>query len=249
MKPTPWFTELLSGRIPGAVWDAREDFTLRLCVRFAGEAACADYAIASADAFIQAEACTPANARALFFALEKTGEEKYREAIRCVMAKLDAQPEAVLNLMGAYETLPFRMAYEMKLNGMEKVGATAAMFRAAHLRLWDKKAARHDASLQEVVWFLLGLADAIAVCSDQLYEHWRAMVDIYRVTLKGVLPLLTEADTQTRAILLYALQTGVDMGLIDPERYQPIIRKGVAVLYESREDKAASLLEEGTVTK
>ena len=40
-------------------------------------------------AAIQADKCTPANAGALFFALDKTGEEKYREAIRQVMAKLN----------------------------------------------------------------------------------------------------------------------------------------------------------------
>ncbi len=244
MSPTSWFNEYIAEKTPGAAWDSREDFTLRLCMEYADDAACERYVLVSADNLIQADKCTPANAKALFFALDKTGEEKYREAIRQVMATLNDQ-DAVLSLMEAYETLPFRMAYEMKLNRMERVGQTAAMFRGVHQRLWKAKAGRHDASLREEGWFLLGLTDAISVCSDQLYEHWRAMVDIYRETLRGVLREFDAADSQTLALLLYALITGVEMGLIDPERYLPVARKGIAALRESGENQAADILEEG----
>lgn len=243
MSPTSWFKEYMADKTPGAAWDSREDFALRLCVKFADDNDLARYVIASADAFIQAGKCTPANGRALFFALDKTGEEKYREAICQVMAGMDESAKEAPDLIAAYETLPFRMAYEMKLNRMERVGATAAMFRSVHQRLWNAKIGRHDASLQEDAWFLLALTDAIAVCSDQLYEHWRAMVDIYRETLRGVLRVLDEADPQTMALLLYALLTGVEMGLIDPERYLPVARKGIAALREKGENHAADMLE------
>lgn len=243
MSPTSWFKEYMAAKTPGAAWDSREDFALRLCVKSADDNDLARYVIASADAFIQAGKCTPDNARALFFALERTGEEKYRDAIEQVMAGLNAKGEEKLDLIAAYETLPFRMAYEMKLNRMERVGATAAMFRIIHQRLWNAKAGRHDASLQEDAWFLLALTDAIAVCSDQLYEHWRAMVDIYRETLRGVLHSMEKAEPQTLAVLLYALLTGVKMGLIDPERYLPVARKGIAALREKGENHAADMLE------
>ena len=245
MCPTSWFNEYITDRTPGNAWDLREDFALRLCMKFADDAACERYVVASADAFIQADKCAPVNARSLFFAMDRTDGEAYREAISHVMLQLNAQPAAELNLTAAYETLPFRMAYEMKINHMERVGQTAAMFRGTHQRMWNEKDRRHNASLREEALFLLALTDAIAVCSDQLYEHWRAMVDIYRMTLKGVLPLLAEADLQTRAILLYGLLTGVEMGLIDPERYLPVARKGIAALRHNGEAAAADLLEEG----
>jgi len=244
MSPTSWFNEYIAKKTPGAEWNSREDFALRLCMKYADDAACVQYVLACADAFVRAEKCTPANAGALFFALDKTGEGKYREAIRLVMAKLNDH-DAVSGLVEAYETLPFRMAYEMKLNRMERVGQTAAMFRSVHQRLWKAKSGRHDATLREEGWFLLGLTDAIEVCSDQLYEHWRAMVDIYRETLRGVLRELETADPQTLALLLYALLAGVEMGLIDPERYLPVARKGIASLRESGENPAADILEEG----
>ena len=246
MSPMVWFQEYLSAEKPGGKWDARADLALRICMRSADDEALAQYVIDCADAFIREDVCVPGNAKALFFALEKTGDEKYGQAIQRVMAQLDAQPEAAdAPLSALYETLPFRMTYEMKLNRMERVGQTAAMFRSVHQRLWKAKSGRHDATLREEGWFLLGLTDAIEVCSDQLYEHWRAMVDIYRETLRGVLRELEAADPQTLALLLYALLAGVEMGLIDPERYLPVARKGIASLRESGENPAADILEKG----
>lgn len=249
MSPTSWFNQYLAENTPGAALGSREAMLLRLCMKHADDAACERYLMSSADAFIQVDQCTPANAGALYFALDKTGDEKYREAICLVMEKLQAESGEVNDLNAACETLPFRMAYEMKLNRMERVGQTAAMFRGIHQRLWKAKAGRHDVPLREEAMFLLALTDAIDVCPDQLYEHWRALVDIYRETLRGVLPELAKADPQTLAVLLYALLTGVEMGLIDPERYLPVARRGIAVLRQQGEDRAADILEEGVAAK
>ena len=41
MSPTSWFNEYIAKKAPGAEWDAREDFTLRPCMKYAGDAACA----------------------------------------------------------------------------------------------------------------------------------------------------------------------------------------------------------------
>ncbi|MBR6667205.1 MAG: hypothetical protein IKL25_02405 [Clostridia bacterium] len=240
-----WFKEYLLAKEPGAAWDPAEDLAVRFCMRFSDDAELTRYVVHSADAFIAADKCTPSNAKTLFFALEKTGEDKYREAICGVMARLDAQPEAAPDLSAAYETLPFRMAYEMKLNRMERVGRTAAMYCDVHKHLWNHKAQSHGESLQAEGWFLMALMDGIECCSDQLYEHWRALVDIYRVTLRGVLPGLETADARTQALLLYGLMRGVERGLIDPERYLPVARKGIALLRAKGEERAADMLEEG----
>lgn len=245
MNMALWFKEYLLAKEPGAAWDPAEDLAVRFCMRFSDDAELTRYVVHSADAFIAADKCTPSNAKTLFFALEKTGEDKYREAIRGVMARLDAQPEAALDLPAACETLPFRMAYEMKLNRMERVGRTAAMYCSVHNQLWNQKAKRHSDELREEGWFLMALMDGIECCSDQLYEHWRALVDVYRVTLRGLLPALETADPRTLALLLYALLRGVERGLIDPERYLPMARKGIELLRAKDEDRAADMLEEG----
>lgn len=259
MSPMPWFREYLTAENPGAVWNAREDFAVRICMKLQAADMLAQYVLDSADAFIRNNDCGPGNAKTLFFALEKTGEEKYRQAIQQVMNGLSEQPASQEALSALYEMLPFRMAYEMKLNRMEGVSRTAAAYCDAHMNCWDAAKRLHKVgdsfSLKEEAWFLMALADGISLCSDQLYEHWRTLVDIYRESLSGVLCRMTpqgllrtnvtdgQEDAGGTAIVLYALLMGVQMGLIDPERYLPVARKGLAALRVHGEGYAADMME------
>lgn len=261
MSPMAWLREYLIAKTPGAVWDPREDFAVRVCMRFGGAERLALHVVQCADAFMAENTCTSGKAKTLFFALEKTGDDKYRQAIQRVMDELNEHPEANdAPLSALYETLPFRMAYEMKVNRMERVGQTAAAYCSAHQRLWDPKKRLYRTetgfSLRETAWFLMALTDGIALCSDQLYEHWRALVDIYRECLSGVLcrmndqGLLTEnlvdgdADPAGTAIVLWATLTGVEQGLIDPERYLPVVMRSLSALRECGKTHAADMLEE-----
>lgn len=204
-----------------------------------------DDAVMAADALIRENNCTPGNARVLFAALDATGDEKYREAIRQVMAQLDArEASADAPLAEMCEVLPFCMEYEMKLNRMERVGQTAAAYRSAHARWWDPQKGRHNVPLAEDTMFLLALVQGVAQCSEMLYEHWRALVDIYRVTLRGVLAEAGEAEPHTLAMVIWALLCGVQQGLIDPERYLPEARKAVAVLRTQGENVLSDRLED-----
>lgn len=258
MNPMGWFREYLIAKSPGAVWDAREDFAVRICMRNAHAAYLSRHVIECADAFIQG-GCTPGETKTLFYALEKTGEDKYRAAIQKAMERLEEPADAPLSAL--YETLPFRMAYEMKLNRMEKVGQTAKRYRDAHLARWDRVHRLHRTeygySLREEAWFLMALVDGIALCSNQLYEHWRSLVDIYRETLSGVLQRFNgqgllaadltndgESDPIGTAIVLWALLSGVEQGLIDPERYLPVARMGLFALRNTTERLAADMMEE-----
>ena len=218
----PWFDEYMMHMAP--------EEALRVCLRQAGEKYAA-HVLQCADAMLTADACTPANARALFFAWEQTGDDRYAQAIRRMMEAMEAQPV----LDGA--ALAFCMAYEMKLNRMERVGQTAAMFRRAQQRM-------AGCPLEEKAGFLQAVTDAVEVCTEQLYEHWRALVDIYRAVLAEVLPQLAEAAPNTLARLLWALFSGMEMGLIDPERYLPVAGKYLAVLRQKGEATAADVLEE-----
>lgn len=258
MNPMGWFREYLTAKAPGAVWDAREDFAVRICMRYPHTPYLSRHVVNCAEAFIQG-GCTPGESKTLFYALEKTGEDKYRAAIQKAMDRLEEPADAPLSAL--YETLPFRMAYEMRINRMEKVGQTAKLYRDAHLSRWDRVHRLHRTeygySLREEAWFLMALVDGIALCSDQLYEHWRALVDIYRETLSGVLQRFNaqsllaadlteegEGDPIGTAILLWVLLSGVEMGLIDPERYLPVARMGLFALRKTPEGPAADMMEE-----
>lgn len=240
-----WFMEYLDAHAPCGMWTAEADCAVRACgaaYRRTGDAAYLAYMTGWADALIAAGKCVPGCWRALFAALA-TGEEKYRAAIEAVMAGLGRQPsEAVLSADALYDELPFRMAYEMKLGGMEKVGLAAAAFCRAHEANWNGETGLFAGDLRQTAKVLLALTDAIDVCADQLYEHWRAMVDLYREELRGALRHGAAADTETEAMLLRALQCGVEMGLIDPERYLPLLQKRAETLEAAGCRNAAAML-------
>lgn len=168
-------------------------------------------------ASVPAEEMCPAWARMLFLDLEKDG---CREAIEQVAKRSLPEPA---RLEEAFDVLPFRMAYEMKLNRMAWVNRVAENFRSLHKRLFDPASGLHRAgegegfSPESTGWFLMALVDSIDICDQQLYEHWRAMVDIYRVTLRGILRSGKTAGAEAQ--LAYSILKGVRLGLIDGERY------------------------------
>ncbi|MBQ7849770.1 MAG: hypothetical protein IJ343_08635 [Clostridia bacterium] len=245
MDTMAWFRDYLQAHVPGGHWSAAADNAVRVCLslhRSAGDEASRQYVIDWADSLIGADACMPGSGKALLFALEATGEDKYREAAETVMAAIGREPLDVIDSAEAlYRVLPFRMAYEMRLGGMEKVGLVAAKFREAHASLWNQETGLYGGDLRSTAYALLALVDAIDSCADQLYEHWRALVDMYREVLRGA--LATEAEGESAAMIVWALLAGVRMNLIDPERYLPIARRRIAALKAQGMKQAAAMLE------
>ncbi len=211
--------------------------------------------------------------KTLFFALEETGDERYRKAIEFHMQRLREHPRCECGnfwhkqlypyqiwLDGLYMVQPFYMEYEMKFGGMEKVADIVSHFRNARRYLWnpekglnyhafdEKKQmfwadpeSGHSANfwLRSTGWYLMGLVDAIGLCREELYEHYRALVDIFRESIAGVLRYQAAdglfyqvidhpeaegnyTETSGSAMVAYALLKGVRLGILDPEKYLPI---------------------------
>lgn len=144
---------------------------------------------------------------ALFYAREVTGQDSYDEDIRQLAAA--GWPE-IHTAMEAWQVLPFRMAYEFKMNKMAKVHDVARAFQKLHGELEEKDGL-----------YLMALVETIEQCDQQLYEHWRLMVDLYRETLRA----MAACGGCQGAACLYAVLKGVQMGLIDGERYLPLARR------------------------
>lgn len=83
---------------------------------------------------------------------------------------------------------------------------------------------------KECACFLTCLADTIAHCSEQLYEHYRALVDLFRA---GVRTIRTSDDESVNPWLLTALAKGLKMGLLNPEEFQPLIDRWADELEQS----------------
>lgn len=168
----------------------------------------------------------------LMFALEETGEECFRSGIE----RLALRPVAVERLADAYGELPFRMAYEMKLNRMAWVSRVAEQFIGLRKRLFDKETGLYRAaegsgfSPMATGWYLAALVDSIEACDQQLYEHWRSLVDIFREALRGLLHAGSTGGAE--ALVVYAIRKGVRLGVIDPERYLPVAERLSTVMNE-----------------
>ncbi len=208
--------------------------------------------------------------KALFFALEETGEERYRKAIefatcsgfrehpRCQCGNFwhkQLYPNQIW-LDGLYMAQPFYMAYEAKFDGMAHVADITRQFQnvrkylynpekglnyhaydEARVQFWADKETGCSKNfwLRSTGWYLMALVDCIALCSEQLYEHYRALVDIFRESIRGVLPYRAEdglfyqvidhpeaegnyTETSGSAMIAYSLLKGVRIGVLDAEK-------------------------------
>ena len=178
---------------------------------------------------------------------------------------------------------PFYMAYEAKFDGMAHVADITRQFQnvrkylynpekglnyhaydEARVQFWADKETGCSKNfwLRSTGWYLMALVDCIALCSEQLYEHYRALVDIFRESIRGVLAYRAEdglfyqvidhpeaegnyTETSGSAMIAYSLLKGVRIGVLDAEKYLSIaldvFEKLVANKLRAEEDSVVRL--------
>ncbi len=296
-----WFKEYLAKYTPyKAYWNYEDGCILKAAIdlyQVTGDAAFKQFVLDYVSARVEEDGSIPNyemrqfnsdsinSGKALFFALEETGEERYRKAIEFHMQRLREHPRCACGsfwhkqlypnqiwLDGLYMVEPFYMAYEMKFGGMEKVADVVRQFKNVREYLWNgEKGLNHHAYdesrkmfwadpktgrsanfwLRSTGWYLMGLVDTIGLCREELYEHYRALVDIFRESIAGVLRYQSEdglfyqvidhpeaegnyTETSGSAMIAYALMKGVRLGLLDPEKYLPIGKRVFEALVETK---------------
>jgi len=176
-------------------------------------------------------------------------------------------------LDGLYMAQPFYMEYEMRYHKMENISDIAQQFK--NVRKWlynEEKGLNYHAYDEDKVqpwcdketglspnfwlrstgWYLMALVDCIDLCSEQLYEHYRALVDIFRESIRGLLKWQDEktglfyqvidhghvegnyTETSGSAMAAYALLKGVRIGVLNDEKYLPIARRVFESLCENK---------------
>ena len=210
--------------------------------------------------------------KALFFALDETGDERYRKAADFLHARLadhprcacgnywhkDVYPDQVW-LDGLYMAQPFRAEYDRRyLSGLE-ASDIAKQFKNVRRYLFvpekglyvhgcdfrkeqpwaDPETGRSPSFwLRAMGWYLMALVDCVDAMAEQLYEHRRALMDLFLEAVRGILPYADPEtglfcqvidrpdaegnylETSGSAMVAYALLKGVRLGLLDPERYR-----------------------------
>ena len=177
--------------------------------------------------------------KTLFFALDETGDLRFRKAADLLHARFSAHLSGNTGIPthveaceppepdSLYMIQPFRAEYDRRfLSGLE-AGDIASQFRNARPRPCGP-----DAGL-----YLMALVDCVGQMSEQLYEHRRLLMDRFLEAARGILPcadpesgLFSPAtdragasvncpETSGSALIAYALMKGVRLDLLDPERY------------------------------
>ena len=181
----------------------------------------------------------------LLFALDETGETCYETAAKEQMHHLLARVlcQEPMTPQELYRAAPFLLACETRFDRMAHTGDVTGRLRMERACLYDGEAAlyRAGADLQEPSlraegMVLAALADCVALCSEELYEHWRALVDWLREAARGLMPFQDrdsglfrlpgeDGDRAGNALAVYALLKAVRLGVLDPERYVPLGRR------------------------
>lgn len=145
----------------------------------------------------------------LFFAYDKTGEEKYRAAIEGLMNQLRSQPRfqgvfcydgstlSGLRAAGLYEAQVFYMMYETRFGGKEHYNDVVLQFKLMRAQLFDEEKKLYHTELTDgkAQGFnlhaegavLKALIDTLSVMDQPVYEYYNDLKVMFKEALKGVL--------------------------------------------------------------
>lgn len=130
---------------------------------------------------------------AYFFALNQTGDEKYRQRIESLIAESG----------WTLESLPFVTAYETEYKRKEHYNEIAAFFRE-----------KDEFTGKELV----ALIETIDQMSEEIYEYYRELKDLFKAAVRekaGGMPAPSET-----AEIGYAILKACNTGVLQPEKYR-----------------------------
>ncbi|MCL2086552.1 MAG: glycoside hydrolase family 88 protein [Oscillospiraceae bacterium] len=168
-------------------------------------------------------------------------------------------------LDGLYMAQPFYAEYETRYNNKENYADIAKQFQNVKMLMRDSKTGLYyhgydearkmfwadkqtglspNFWLRSIGWFFMALVDTIDAISEQVYEHRRVLIDIFRELADAI---LAQQDSKTKlfyqvidhpnaegnytetsgsSMVAYALMKGVRLGVLNREKY---LDKGVEV--------------------
>ncbi len=181
--------------------------------------------------------------KALFFALDETGEERFRKALDAVASEVNMAPLPDTP-KGLYAIAPFLAEYDTRFGGKQAYKAIAEHFKAVHQKLFDRKTGLYctDVSRFSILnegFMLMALADTAEKLDIQIYEHYRTVADLllqavrmpYRLGTDRLFTILCgdsekKPDYTGLVMLVYAMYKGIRLQILDPEKYLPLARAG-----------------------
>lgn len=179
--------------------------------------------------------------RNLFVLYDATKDESYRDKIEQKMEILRqwpknndgifCEPEDSTKLMSwkfLYEAYPFYMAYETRFHNKADYASFILQTRKFE-----------PALIRTVAWedvcFLLNLIGVIDGMSKEIFEHYKSLQEIFKRTIKKIIPPLTsqEVDAKVGLAMGYVLVKACNIKIINSEKYA---QTGLNLIEKAEED-------------
>lgn len=129
---------------------------------------------------------------ACFFALDQTGNETYRQVIESLIGQND----------WTLDFMPFVTEYETRYKRKEHYNEIAAFFRG------EEKLTGND---------LIALIETIGQMSEEIYEYYRELRDLFKTAVKGKIKELPDSSESLE--IGYSILRACNMGVLPREKY------------------------------
>ncbi|WP_313155387.1 transcriptional regulator [Lacrimispora sp.] len=139
-----------------------------------------------------AESLPVQDSLACFFALDQTGDEKYRQMIESLIRQND----------WTLDFMPFVTAYETRYKRKEHYNEIAALFRGEE-RLTGSN--------------LIALIETIDQMSEEIYEYYRELKDLFKTAVREKIKELP--DSSEALEIGYSILKACNMGVLQREKY------------------------------
>ncbi|MBE5962516.1 MAG: hypothetical protein E7256_14260 [Lachnospiraceae bacterium] len=174
----------------------------------------------------------------LYFLYEETKDEKYRKAIESIKTGIEKKERTENGTICVEKTagnlaifcalsnlLPFYMRYETTFHKKENYNDVMLQFNNIRDSFFDESSKlylKEEASVTDMAWFALSLAQTIEATSEEIYEQYHTLQAMLRETVKGLLAYekLKKADASALFMLSAAMTKGCRERALLTEKYE-----------------------------
>lgn len=154
-----------------------------------------------------------------FVLYEQTGEEKYREEIEqykdWLKSCLVEEQRRQIPWNELYRIYTFYMEYETKYHNKAEYGIIVEQLQMLRVPT------EHWTS--ELGWYLMTLIDVMDHMSQEIFEHYKSLEEIFKTTIRTVLKENWETDFEKkeRVMLGYVILKACRLHVLNSEKYAP----------------------------
>ncbi len=147
--------------------------------------------------------------RALFYMFGATKDEKYNEVIVKLAGKYDVAK--ITKISDMFGSLPFYMQYDTERAGK---GHYAEIIR--DINNITASYFSEEIATDELEWYLLGLVDTIEVTSEQIFEYYMTLMQLFKKAFK----VWVSRNVEANELMTYVISKACDLKVILREKYQ-----------------------------